>query len=156
MTLSRISSLRFAHSSLKPDPRTGCDPGVACRSRYDANPPDARALLRVCCTWQGHHQPANTFDKIPTPHLPLPHARDFWFLEFIRSLGRRKPPMSALGQKRTFGHGYSMISSARASSEVGTVRPSAFAVFRFMMSSYLLGACTGRSAGFSPRNMRST
>src|SRR5262249_8659756 len=55
------------------------------------------------------------------------------------------------------GHSdYSMTSWARASSEGGTVRPSALAVFRFMASSYLLGACTGRSAGFSPRNMRST
>ena len=64
-------------------------------------------------------------------------------------------PMSAKGQKRTLCACYSMISSARASSEGGMVRPRAFAVFRFMMSSYLLGACTGRSAGFSPFNMRS-
>ena len=33
--------------------------------------------------------------------------------------------------------------SARASSEGGTVRPSAFAVFRLKTSSYLVGACTG-------------
>src|SRR5262245_63833661 len=32
----------------------------------------------------------------------------------------------------------------------GTSRPSAFAVLRLMTSSYLVGACTGRSAGFSP------
>ena len=64
-------------------------------------------------------------------------------------------PMSAKCQKRTLSACYSMISSARASSEGGMVRPRAFAVFRFMMSSYLLGACTGRSAGFSPFNMRS-
>jgi hypothetical protein len=51
---------------------------------------------------------------------------------------------------------YSITSSARAIRLGGTVRPSAFAVFRFMTSSYLLGACTGRSAGFSPRSMRST
>src|SRR6516225_9031559 len=30
------------------------------------------------------------------------------------------------------------------------VRPSSLAVFRLSTSSYLLGACTGRSAGFSP------
>src|SRR6516164_6173088 len=30
------------------------------------------------------------------------------------------------------------------------VRPRAFAVLRLSPSSYLLGACTGRSAGFSP------
>src|SRR5262249_53559868 len=36
------------------------------------------------------------------------------------------------------------------------VRPSAFAVLRWMTSSYLVGACTGRWAGFSPRRMRWT
>src|SRR6478672_8402054 len=42
---------------------------------------------------------------------------------------------------------HSMTSSARARSEGG----SAFAVFRFSTSSYLVGACTGRSAGLPPR-----
>jgi hypothetical protein len=43
---------------------------------------------------------------------------------------------------------HSITSSARASSLGGTVRPRAFA--------YFVGACTGRSAGFSPLRMRST
>ena len=51
---------------------------------------------------------------------------------------------------------YSITSSARASTEGGTVRPSAFAVLRLITSSYLVGACTGRSAAFSPLRMRST
>src|SRR5262249_30866711 len=51
---------------------------------------------------------------------------------------------------------YSITSSARASSIGGTSRPSAFAVLRLITSSYLVGACTGRSAGFSPLRMRST
>ena len=38
----------------------------------------------------------------------------------------------------------------------GTLRPSALAVLRLITSSYLVGACTGRSAGFSPSKMRST
>jgi hypothetical protein len=33
---------------------------------------------------------------------------------------------------------------------VGAVRPCAFAVLRLITSSYFVGACTGRSAGFSP------
>ena len=53
-------------------------------------------------------------------------------------------------------HCYSITSSARPSSDIGTVRPSAFAVFRLTSSSYFVGACTGRSAGFSPFRMRST
>src|SRR5262245_41480850 len=68
--------------------------------------------------------------------------------------------MSALGQKRTHAaqekDRYSITSSARASSEGGTVRPSALAVLRFITSSYLVGVWTGSSAGFSPLRMRST
>ena len=51
---------------------------------------------------------------------------------------------------------YSINSSAVASSAGGTARPSALAVLRLITSSYLVGACTGRSAGFSPLRMRST
>src|SRR6516225_7641772 len=45
-----------------------------------------------------------------------------------------------------------MTSSARASTVAGTSRPIALAVLRLITSSYLVGACTGRSAGFSPLN----
>ena len=38
----------------------------------------------------------------------------------------------------------------------GLSRPSALAVLRLITISYLVGACTGRSAGFSPLRMRST
>src|ERR1700730_15688174 len=51
---------------------------------------------------------------------------------------------------------HSITSSARESSIGGTSRPSAFAVLRLIVRSYLVGACTGRSAGFSPLRMRST
>src|SRR6478736_9706007 len=51
---------------------------------------------------------------------------------------------------------YSITSSARARSVSGTSRPSALAVLRLITSSYFVGACTSRSAGFSPRRMRST
>jgi len=51
---------------------------------------------------------------------------------------------------------HSITSSARASTVVGISRPSALAVLRLTTSSYyFVGACTGRSAGFSPRRMRS-
>ena len=36
------------------------------------------------------------------------------------------------------------------------MRPSALAVLRLIIRSYLVGACTGMSAGFSPLRMRST
>jgi hypothetical protein len=51
---------------------------------------------------------------------------------------------------------YSMTSSARASSEGGTVRFSDFAVLRLMLRSNLLGCSIGRSAGLAPRKIRST
>jgi hypothetical protein len=41
---------------------------------------------------------------------------------------------------------YSITSSARPSSAAGAVSPSAFAVLRLITRSYLVGACTGRSA----------
>src|SRR5262249_21174687 len=49
---------------------------------------------------------------------------------------------------------HSITSSARASSLSGICRPSAFAVFVLMISSYLVGCRTGRSAGRSPLRMR--
>ena len=50
---------------------------------------------------------------------------------------------------------YSTTVSARASKDGGTLIPSTFAVLRLIASSYLVGACTGSSAGFSPLRMRS-
>src|SRR5215831_9416578 len=52
--------------------------------------------------------------------------------------------------------GHSITSSAATSRPGGTVRPSVFAVFRLTTVSNLVAACTGRSAGLSPRRMRST
>src|SRR5262249_31969051 len=51
---------------------------------------------------------------------------------------------------------HSITSSARASSVGGISRPRTLAVLRLMIVSYLVGACTGRSAGFSPFRTRST
>src|SRR6516164_11103033 len=51
---------------------------------------------------------------------------------------------------------HSITSSARASSVGGTVRSSALAVTRLMISSNLVDCSTGRSAGFAPRRTLST
>ena len=45
---------------------------------------------------------------------------------------------------------YSITSPAAASRVVGMVRPSILAVLRLIARSYFVGACTGRSAAFSP------
>src|SRR4029077_5379609 len=60
------------------------------------------------------------------------------------------------GQRNEIASPHSITSSAGAISVAGTVMPSALAVLRLMASTYLVGACTGRSAGFSPLRMRST
>jgi hypothetical protein len=54
---------------------------------------------------------------------------------------------SALCQKRTTGHPYSISSSARDSSVGGTLMPSAVAVFILMTSWKRVGCSTGKSAG---------
>src|SRR5262245_12348204 len=73
-----------------------------------------------------------------------------------------EPPLSARScreqmQQMTWRlRAYSITSSARASIDGGISRPSALAVLRLITNSYLVGACTGRSAGFSPLRTRST
>lgn len=51
---------------------------------------------------------------------------------------------------------YSITSSARISNEVGTVRPSALAVFTLIMRTNFVGLCTGRSTGLAPLRILST
>src|SRR5262249_21507078 len=85
-------------------------------------------------------------------HADAPHA-----VALLRAY-RERPGDRRAAEKRDElpAHHHSITSSARASSVVGISRPSAFAVFRLTTNSYLVGACTGRSAGFSPLRMRST
>src|SRR5258708_7101450 len=97
----------------------------------------------------------------PVPHFPR--------LRALALFGRRPPQLvdslvmpasenlhTGRLMHRSKQRLYSITSSARASSEGGTVRPSALAVLRLMTSSYFTGAWTGRSPGFSPLRMRST
>src|SRR3954453_8490017 len=51
---------------------------------------------------------------------------------------------------------HSITSSAREVRRGGAFRPNIFAVLRLIEKLYLVGACTGRSAGLSPFKMRST
>ena len=51
---------------------------------------------------------------------------------------------------------HSITSSARMRKVGATSTPMAFAAFRLTTSSYLVGACTGSSAGFAPLRIRST
>ena len=72
-----------------------------------------------------------------------------------------RPPLSQLSTARhrsvlNCAPFHSITPSAPTSSEAGAVRSSAIAVLRVTTISYFTGACTGRSAGFSPLRMRST
>src|SRR5262249_881813 len=67
-----------------------------------------------------------------------------------------RPRDGRAGEQRCeFATPHSLPSSARASTVVGTSRPIALAALRLITISYLVGACTGRSAGFSPLRIRS-
>src|SRR5262249_45240641 len=86
----------------------------------------------------------------PDQHADAPHP-----LALLRSR-RQRPRRRAADERDEVAALHSMTSSARASSDAGTSRPSALAVLRLTTSSYFVGACTGRSAGFSPLSIRST
>jgi hypothetical protein len=66
------------------------------------------------------------------------------------------PPDGSKGCTRALGDDHSMTSSARRSSEVGILSPSAFAVLMFITNSNLVGCSTGSSAGFAPLRILST
>jgi len=72
-------------------------------------------------------------------------------IDLHRSLNNRRFRHQSLTTAKL----HSITSSARASNDCGTSRPSVLAVLRLITSSYLVGACTGRSLGFSPLRMRS-
>src|SRR5262249_59337879 len=105
-----------------------------------ANPAVVRAVLN-----QAHCQPIGRLAKVHEHCSGTIRAR------FLPS--EAGPLLAAPASSwRTTCH--SITSSA--SSVGGTSRPSAFAVLRLITSWYLVGACTGRSAGFSPLRMQST
>jgi hypothetical protein len=105
----------------------------ALRKRRDTHPP-VRIVLRL------PHQRADA------PHpFALLRARCEWPCN--RRAAEKRDELAA---------SHSMTSSASARRFGGTSRPSAFAVFRLITSSNLVGCMTGRSAGFSPLRMRPT
>src|SRR5262249_47406376 len=90
---------------------------------------------------------------IGRPNADEADDRHRWLLRARRERPRRR---RAANERDELAALHSITSSARASRVGGTSMPSVLAVFKLMTSSYLVGACTGRSAGFSPRRMRST
>src|SRR5262249_1372050 len=81
---------------------------------------------------------------------------DHRYRRLLRARRERPRGCSAAEQRDELAALHSNTSSARASRVGGTSRPSALAGLRLMPRSYLVAACTGRSAGFWPLRMRST
>src|SRR5262249_9004256 len=92
--------------------------------------------------------------SIRRPAIDEPDHRHCWLLRACRE--RPRPSRAADQPDEVAPRDHSITSSARASTLAGISMPSALAALRLMISSYLVGACTGRSAGFSPLRMRST
>ena len=69
---------------------------------------------------------------------------------------RKRPRGYAAEQRDDLAPSHSITSSAMASNDAGTVRPSVFAVLRLITSTNLVGSWTGRSAGLAPLRIRST
>jgi hypothetical protein len=69
---------------------------------------------------------------------------------------RQRSEMTRCAMNGSRRRTYSMTSSARVSSVGGTMMPSAFAVFKLITNSNLVGCSTGRSAGLAPLKILST
>src|SRR5215471_17328776 len=74
----------------------------------------------------------------------------------LRAHSERPCRRRAADKRDKLASPHSITSSVVVSHACGTVRPSVFAVLRLITVSYLVGVCTGRSAGLSPLRMRST
>src|SRR6516225_10673155 len=84
-------------------------------------------------------------------HTDPPHL-----LGLLRARGERPRHRPATEQSDELPPPHSITSSARLSSESGTVRPRALAVLRLRTNSTLVDCCTGRLAGLSPLRTRPT
>src|SRR6516165_10479747 len=101
---------------------------------------------------QAHCQPVGRLAKVHEHCSATVRARS----PKVASLASGARPLVAAPASSWRTARHSITSSARPSSVGGISRPSTLAVFMLMTSSYLVGACTGRSAGFSPLRTRST
>jgi hypothetical protein len=86
------------------------------------------------------------------PGAEEPDHRHRWLLRTSRDWPSRRGTAEKHDELAPF---HSITALAAASSAGGMVRPSPSAVLRLMTSSILVGACTGRSAAFSPLRIRS-
>src|SRR5262245_52939873 len=113
-------------------------------------PLDVTVLAQAITECPQHRGRRNRGSKQTNPDLFVPLA----LLRPRHQWPRSRSAAEKRDELATAAH--SITSSARTSSDDGTSRPSALAVLRLRTVSYLVGACTGRSAALAPRRMRST
>src|SRR5262245_52182643 len=94
--------------------------------------------------------------RIPVQRRARPQKADGRQPRLLRARHWRPRRRCAAEQRDEAAALHSVTSLARASRVGGISRPSAFAVLRLFTSSYLVGACSGRSPGFAPLRIRST
>jgi hypothetical protein len=141
--------------------------------RASAQMPVARSRRRLCLhpkvpsSLRDVHRRGRRSDQIPIAPAAGP-VQNFPRLRALALFGRRsvepaEPPRcrrpktctrtdSCIAARKL----YSITSSARTSNEDGTLRPSALAVLILMISSNLVGRCTGSSDGLVPLSILST
>jgi hypothetical protein len=170
---SSTSSLRYAHSSRSA--ATSSSLITPARAAMGGDGRRNAAPLKRCVRVERHRGGRHKLSRNPPistiahptakgPDDVHPRSGGEWRQQADERLtcrllrtGRQWPSgRRAAKQRDESAASHSITSSARASTVVGISRPSALAVFRLMTSSYLVGACTGRSAAFSPLRMRST
>src|SRR5262249_48004519 len=95
----------------------------------------APVLLNRCCAFQ-------------------PDLESIFLAEMLKILLQHNLPQAAVSNRSKAAY-YSITSSATSYRLRGTSRPSTFAVLRLITISYLVGVCTGRSAGLVLLRMRS-
>src|SRR5262249_54127000 len=88
--------------------------------------------------------------------LPHQHADAIDLAALLRMRCERPRRSDAPKQRDELPALHSITPPARCSKNHGTSSPSAFAVFRLMTSSNLVGCSTGRSAGLAPLRILST
>src|SRR5262249_39216026 len=109
---------------------------------------DVTVLAQGITECPQHRGRRNRASKKTNPDLFVPLA--------LLCACRERPRRRAAEQRDERAPFHSITSSASCCSCNGTSRPTALAVLMLTTSSNLVGACTGRSAGFSPLRMRST
>jgi len=130
---------------------------VGCHARPR---PENAIALRI---WVLQAEPMNKFeDLVPEERAPRPSRRTIP-ASMLRDAccglrARRERPHGRAAEQRDERAAlhHSITSSARASTLSGNARPSVLAVLTLIVSSYLIGCCTGNSATFAPLRIRST